>query len=51
MSPREGHLKSAGRILAYLKLFPKAKIIVDKTYLNHPSYPIEDNSNLEGLIS
>jgi hypothetical protein len=33
--PREGHLKAAGRILAYLKTFPKGRIIVD---IIHPKY-------------
>jgi hypothetical protein len=30
MSPRNGHLKVAKWILAYLKIFPKGEIIVDK---------------------
>ena len=34
MSPREGHLKAVKRILAYLRTFPKGRIIVDKTYLS-----------------
>ena len=45
MFPREGHLKAAKRILAYLTTFPKGRVIVDTTYLNHSEYPIEDHSN------
>jgi hypothetical protein len=43
--PREGRLKVAKRILAYLKTFPKWKIIFDTTYPNHFIYPIENHSN------
>jgi hypothetical protein len=35
MKPREGHLKAAMRILAYLKTFAKRRIIIDETYPNH----------------
>jgi hypothetical protein len=45
MSPREQHLKAAKRILAYSKKFTKGRIIVDTTYVNHSSYPIEDHPN------
>jgi hypothetical protein len=45
MSPREGHLKAAKRILAYLKTFSKERIIVDTTYLNHSTYPLENHPN------
>ena len=45
MSPREGHLKAVKRILAYLKTFPKGRIIVDTTYPDHSIYPIEDHPN------
>jgi hypothetical protein len=39
MSPREGHLKAAKRILAYLKIFPKGRIIIDTIYPKHSTYP------------
>jgi hypothetical protein len=29
MSPIEGHLKAAKRILSYLKTFPKERVIID----------------------
>jgi hypothetical protein len=45
MSPREEHLKSAMRILAYLYTFPKGSTIVDTTYPNYGTYPIEDHLN------
>jgi hypothetical protein len=45
MSPREGHLKAAERILAYLKTFPKGRIIVDRTFPNHSIYLIEYHPN------
>jgi hypothetical protein len=43
MSPREGCLKVAMRILAYLKTFPKGRIIVVTAYPNHSNCPIEDH--------
>ena len=45
MAPREGHLKAVKRILAYLKTFPKGRIIIDTSYPNHSEYPVEDHSN------
>jgi hypothetical protein len=45
MSPREGHLKAVKRILAYLKTFPKGRLIVDTTYPDHSIYPVEDHPN------
>jgi hypothetical protein len=45
MSPREGHLKAVKSILAYLKTFPKGRVIVDTTCLDHPTYPVEDHQN------
>jgi hypothetical protein len=42
MLPREGHLNSAKRILAYLKTFPKDRIINDTKSTNCSIYPIED---------
>jgi hypothetical protein len=29
MLPREGHLKAVKRILSYLKIFPKGRVIID----------------------
>jgi len=45
MAPREGHLKAVKRILAYLKTFPKGRVIIDTSYPNHSEYPVEDHSN------
>jgi hypothetical protein len=42
-SSREGYLKVAKRIPAYLKKFPKWRIIFDVTFLNHSIYLIEDH--------
>ena len=45
MAPREGHLKAAKRILAYLKTFPKGRVIVDTSYPNHSEYLVDDLPN------
>jgi hypothetical protein len=45
MSPREGHLKAVKRILAYLKTFPKGKLIIDTAYPDHFIYPVEDHTD------
>jgi hypothetical protein len=45
MSPREGHLKAFKRILAYLKTFPKGRLIIDTAYPDHSVYPVEDHPN------
>jgi hypothetical protein len=45
MSPREGHLKAVKRILAYLKTFPKGKLIIDTAYPDHSIYPVEDHTS------
>jgi hypothetical protein len=45
MSPKEGHLKVAKRILAYLKLFPKGIVIVSTAYTTYSINPIDDHSN------
>jgi hypothetical protein len=45
MSPREGHLKAVKRILSYLKTFPKGRVIIDTSYLDHAMYHVEDHSN------
>jgi hypothetical protein len=45
MSPREGNLKAVKRIQAYLKTFPKGRLIVDTTYPDHSIYPVEDHPN------
>jgi hypothetical protein len=44
MSPREGHLKAVNRIVAYLKTFPKGRVIMDTSYPNHSKYPVEEHS-------
>jgi hypothetical protein len=38
-------MKAVKRILAYLKTFPKGKLIVDTSYPDHPIYPVEDHPN------
>jgi hypothetical protein len=45
MSPREGHLKAVKRILAYLKTFPKERLLIDTAYPDHSIYPVEDHHN------
>jgi hypothetical protein len=45
MSPREGHSKAVRRILAYLKTFPKGRLIVDTSYPDHSVYPVENQPN------
>jgi hypothetical protein len=45
MLPREGHLKAVKRILSYLKTFPKGRVIIDTSYLDHSMYPFEDHLN------
>jgi hypothetical protein len=45
MLPREGHLKAVKRILSYLKIFPKGRVIIETSYLNHSMYPVKDHSN------
>jgi hypothetical protein len=45
MSSREGYMKAVERILAYLKTFPKGRLIVDTTYPDHSIYPFEDHPN------
>jgi hypothetical protein len=45
MLPRKGHLKPVKRILSYLKIFPKQRIIIDTSYPDHSIYLVEDHSN------
>jgi hypothetical protein len=45
MSSREGHLRAIKRILAYLKTFPKGRLLIDTTYPDHFIYPVEGHSN------
>jgi hypothetical protein len=45
MAPREGHLKAVNRILAYLKTFPKERLIIDTSYPNHSEYLVDDLLN------
>jgi hypothetical protein len=42
MAPREGHLKAVKRILAYMKTFPKGRVIIDTSYPNHSEYLVDD---------
>jgi hypothetical protein len=43
MLSRERHLKSTKRILVFLKIFPKGRIIVNKTYQYHSNCLVEDH--------
>jgi hypothetical protein len=45
MLPREGHLKAVKRILCYLKIFPKGRLIIDTSYPDNTMYPVEYHSN------
>jgi hypothetical protein len=45
MAPRIGHLAAAKRILGYLKVHKKGRIIFDTSYLDHSTYPVEDHPN------
>jgi hypothetical protein len=45
MEPREGHLKAAKRSMAYLKTFPKGRVIIDTSYPSHSEHPVEDHPN------
>jgi hypothetical protein len=42
---REGHLKAVKRILSYLRIFPKGRVIIDNSYFDHSVYPMEYHSN------
>jgi hypothetical protein len=42
MAPREGLLKAIKRNLAYLKTFPKGRVIINTSYPNHSEYPVEN---------
>jgi hypothetical protein len=44
---REGHLKAAKKILAYLKTFPYGRVIIDTSYPRHSEYPVKDHPNCE----
>jgi hypothetical protein len=39
------HLKAVRRILAYLKTFPKGRLIIDTSYPNHSEYPVDNHPN------
>jgi hypothetical protein len=43
--PREGHLKAVKRILAFLRTFPKGRVIIDTSYPDHSVHPVEEHSN------
>jgi hypothetical protein len=45
MLNREGHLKAVKRILSYLKIFSKERVIIDTSYHDHSMYPVEEHSN------
>jgi hypothetical protein len=45
MLPREGHLTAVKRILSYLKIFPKGRLIIDTSYPDHSVYHVEYHSN------
>jgi hypothetical protein len=45
IAPRIGHLKAVKRILAYLKTFPKGRLLIDTTYPDHSVYPVENHPN------
>jgi hypothetical protein len=45
MAPREGYLKTEKRALAYLKTFPKRRVIIDTSFLNHSDFPVDDLAN------
>jgi hypothetical protein len=45
MAPREGHLMAVRRILAYLRTFPKGRVIIDMSYPNHSEYLVDDLPN------
>jgi hypothetical protein len=43
MAPREGYLKAVKRILAYFKIFPKGRLLIDTAYPDHSIYLVEDH--------
>jgi hypothetical protein len=45
MLPRKEQIKSVKRILSYLKIFPKGRLIIDTSYPDHSVYSVEDHSN------
>jgi hypothetical protein len=45
MLPRKGHHKAVKKILSYLNIFPKGRVIIDTSYTDHSVYPVEDHSN------
>jgi hypothetical protein len=45
MLPREGHLKAVKRMLSYLKIFSKGRVVIDISYSDHSMYAVEDHSN------
>jgi hypothetical protein len=44
--PREGHFKAVKRFLSTVKTFPKGRVIIDTSYLDHSMYPVDYHSNL-----
>jgi hypothetical protein len=45
MVPREGHLKVDKRMLAYLKTFPKGRVIIDTSNPSDSENPVDDHPN------
>jgi hypothetical protein len=39
------HLKAVDRILSYLNMFIKGRLIIDTSHPGHNLYPVEDHSN------
>ena len=43
MAPKEGHLTAVKRILGYLKVYAKGRIIFDTSYTDHSKHKVEDH--------
>jgi hypothetical protein len=43
--PRGGNLKVVKRILSYLKIFAKERVVIDTSYPDYSVYPVKDHSN------
>ncbi len=42
-------MKAVKRILAYLKTFPKGRVIIDTTYSDHSTHPVEGHPSWKDL--
>ena len=49
MAPREGHLTNAKRILGYLKLSAKGKLLFDTSFPDHSQYNVEDHTSWDEM--